>query len=283
MSLLQKRIQGLAEDFSQSVSRLKHEISPKSVHRFRTTIRRIESLAAYTRPEGGKKQRKTLDALAGLRKLAGRVRDLDVEAGLLATIGNGSAGSDRRELMEVLKRKRSVQERKLASAMKRLHASRMAVHISRMARKTTAHESADASPLSQAKGLLTKLKMQPHSLQDLKPKRLHEVRIKLKRIRYLAEVDSSSAGQKRFLEEMEPVQDAIGEWHDWGILAKTAEKHFGDRANCALLMEIRSLFAARYFAAASAAARLLSERAPAPTRKPSRSARSAHPPLQRVS
>ena len=46
MSSVQQRIQRLATDFSRSIGTLKKEISPQSVHRLRTTIRRVESLIA---------------------------------------------------------------------------------------------------------------------------------------------------------------------------------------------------------------------------------------------
>ncbi|HJX83873.1 MAG TPA: hypothetical protein VJ723_05980, partial [Candidatus Angelobacter sp.] len=55
-------------------------------------------------------------------------------------------------------------------------------------------------------------------------------------------------------------------------LATTAGKRFGDRVNCALLMEIQSLFSARDSAAASSVTRLLAPYAPPAARKQPRSA-----------
>ncbi|HJX85622.1 MAG TPA: CHAD domain-containing protein, partial [Candidatus Angelobacter sp.] len=117
MSSVPQRIQRLAGDFSRSVGKLKHEISPKSVHHLRTTIRRVESLIDYVRPELGKKQRKVLKELASLRRRAGRVRDLDVQAVLLDAIANGSTAADRRALKEFLSRKRERQAQRLATAV----------------------------------------------------------------------------------------------------------------------------------------------------------------------
>ena len=274
MSFLQQRIQVLAGSYSRSVAKLKREISPKSVHHLRTTIRRVESLIDYVRPELGKKQRKALKDLSSLRRRAGRVRDLDVQAGLLDAIANGSTAADRRTLKDLLLRKRERQARRLAAAAGKLRTPRLVAWIktSLIAEDASPNAAGEtAHPLDQATAGLAKLAMKLQST-ELKPKRLHEVRIKLKRIRYLAEIAEDSPSQAHFLEQMKSVQDAIGEWHDWETLAKTAEELFGDRMNCALLMEIQSLFSARYSAAVSSVARLLAHYAPPAARKQPRSA-----------
>ena len=67
---------------------------------------------------------------------------------------------------------------------------------------------------------------------------------------------------------MKAVQDAIGAWHDWEILVKTAEKHFADRVNCPLLTEIRALMAARYAVAASTVSSLFATGAHAARKQP---------------
>jgi CHAD domain-containing protein len=273
MSSVPQRIQRLANDFSKSVAKLKHEISPKSVHHLRTTIRRMESLIDYVHPELEKKQRKVLKELASLRRRAGRVRDLDIQAGLLDAIANGSTAADRRVLKDLLLRKRERQARRLAETVATLRRPRLFAWIkASVIAKEVSPNAADeaASPLDQATAALAKLATKVHS-SDLKPKRLHEMRIKMNRMRYLAEVAEESADQLRFLEQMKLVQDAMGEWHDWETLAETAEKLFGDRMNCALLVEIRSLYSARHSAAASAVARLLAQYAPPAAKKQPRS------------
>jgi len=120
MSLLEKRIKGLSEELSSTVSKLARSALPKDVHRLRTTIRRIESLISYSHPDLGKKQERILEDMTDLRKRAGKVRDMDVQMGLLDQLANGSAASDRRILMELLKGKRVRQAKRLASAVKNL-------------------------------------------------------------------------------------------------------------------------------------------------------------------
>src|SRR5258708_13980354 len=91
----QQKIQTLTKDLSKAASRLKDEVSPKRVHHLRTTVRRIESLAGHFHHRLSKKQEKTLRELTALRQRAGKVRDLVVQAGLLAAIAKGSRASDR--------------------------------------------------------------------------------------------------------------------------------------------------------------------------------------------
>ena len=82
---------------------------PKNVHRVRTTIRRIESLVSYANPDLDKKLERTLEKMADLRKQAGKVRDLDVQVGLLGALANGSTARDRKSLAELLGKKRDRQ------------------------------------------------------------------------------------------------------------------------------------------------------------------------------
>src|SRR5258708_2615871 len=90
----QQKIQTLTKDLAKAASRLKDEVSPKRVHHLRTTVRRIESLVGHFHHRLSKKQEKTLRELTALRQRAGKVRDLDVQAGLLSAIANGSSPSD---------------------------------------------------------------------------------------------------------------------------------------------------------------------------------------------
>jgi hypothetical protein len=88
-------------------------------------------------------------------------------------------------------------------------------------------------------------------------------------IRYLAETDAGTAEQQRMLESLKAAREALGAWHDWEELTATAEKLFGERLNCPLLMETRALFAARYAGATAAVARLFaSDSAAAERNKP---------------
>jgi CHAD domain-containing protein len=273
----QQKIQALTKDLSKAASKLKDEASPKSVHRLRTTVRRIESLAGYFHPRLSKKQEKTLRELTALRKRAGKVRDLDVQAGLLDAIANGSSASDRVALKQALATRRARRAERLVSAIKKLDLAKDCERLRRLAEKVKVVSQSDVvDTLEQAKADLTSLAETFTTSEYLKPKRLHEVRLRIKKIRYLAESGDSSPEQQRFLQQLKSVQDATGDWHDWELLTRTAEKQFGNRMNCPLLVEIRSLFSARYSAAASAVARLFAAQTSEVPRKQPRSATAAH-------
>jgi CHAD domain-containing protein len=139
------------------------------------------------------------------------------------------------------------------------------------------------APLQESKTQMAALAADFASRQTLKPRRLHEARIKLKMVRYMAELAETSAERQKFLHDLKLVHDAVGAWHDWAALARTAEKQFEDRVNSAILMEIRSLFAARYSVATSAVAQLLFPSTPAVARKPSRSVRNVRATALRAS
>jgi CHAD domain-containing protein len=270
MTLLEKRIKNLSDGLSSSIAKLAKEISPKSVHRMRTTIRKAESMVDYARPEMGRKQEKSMKLLAALRKRAGKVRDLDIQMDLLGAIGNGSTAQDRKLLLEIMKDKRAKQSERLARLIERARGTKLFSHLDRVAEKIA--ESAVSleggeAPLDRAKEQLSALAAGFARHGNAKPALLHQVRIQMKLIRYLAALGEESAEQQHFMEELKSVQDALGAWHDWEELSRTVEKHFGDRVNCPLLLETRALLAARYAAARAAVAALFSRYATPPASK----------------
>jgi CHAD domain-containing protein len=290
MSLPVKRIEALAEDFSQSVSKLRQDASAKNVDRLRIAARRFETLITFLCPKLSKKQQRMLAELSALRKRAGKVRDLDAAADLLGSTGNGSAAMDRRELRLMLHEKRERQARRLLVAAGRFEVAKLTeallsvdqknrptsfdIQKKQNAQKDIAE---NRNPLAQARAELacvmeevatsSQTKRGKTKSGELKLKRLHQIHVRLKGICHLVEVAAPSQGQQQFLEELKSFDDVLGEWHDWQILAKAAEKQFADRINCPLLVEIRAVVESKYAAAASAAAHMLAEPA-AMKRKP---------------
>lgn len=274
MTLLEKQIKNLSSGLSSSMAKVAKEISPKFVHRLRTTIRKAESLVDYASPDLGRKQEKAMKALAGLRKRAGKVRDLDIQMDLLGAIGNGSTAHDRKVLLEFMKDKRARQAERLAWLVEKVQGTKLFSHLDRVAegiKESAASLESPEAPLARAERQLSALGADFARQRNAKPDLLHQVRIQMKMIRYLAALGEDSAEQQHFLEELKSVQDALGAWHDWEELSKTVEKHFGDRVNCPLLLETRALLAARYAAARAAVTALFSRYAPLPAPKQPRS------------
>jgi CHAD domain-containing protein len=258
MSLLEKRVDTLSRGLSWSITKLTKDVRPRHVHLLRTTIRRVETLVGSVPLDLSKKQKTALNKLARLRKRAGKVRDFDVQLDLLGAIANGSTASDKSLLAEYLQGKREKQADRLQSAMEKFKGSKSPMLLKEVFRHSAeaSHAARQADALIRAKQHLAGLSEEFADPQSLKSNLLHDVRIRLKMIRYLAEQAEESEQQKQFLDEMKNVQDALGAWHDWEELATTAEAQFGDRANCPLLLEIRALFAAQQTAAKNAVLQL---------------------------
>jgi len=277
MLLRQKRIQELCKDLSNAISNLPDEVSRKRVHSLRVAIRRIEALIRFAHPSVKKKEAKAMREMKALRRQAGKIRDIDVHLRLLGAFANGSTAADRRMLTDILKRKRARQAHRLESEVAKLADTRFLQRIRKVAKSSIppsdAASAATAGPLDLATTELAELGSEVARRFELKPSMLHQARIRLKKIRYLAELDESSEPQQALLADLKTAQDALGEWHDWELLTATAEKYFGDRINCALLVEARSLSAARRSAATSAARHLFSSAAP--SRKQPRSVQAA--------
>jgi CHAD domain-containing protein len=212
-----------------------------------------------------------------LRKRAGKVRDLDVQKDLLGTLGNGSAAKDRKTLAELMEKKRDQQAKRLGLAIKKLHEAKFFSRLDRIAKQAALPQDGKnrpLAPLEEAKAQLAEMAIDFGSGQIMKPSRLHEARVILKRIRYLAELAEESAEQKDFMGKLKSAQDAIGDWHDWQELTGRAEKRFSDRASCALLREARTVLSARHSDATSSVNKLFSL-AQTPAKKPPRSAQSS--------
>lgn len=274
MTLLEKRMRGLNRDLSAAVSKVLDDSKPKSVHRLRTTIRRIESLVSYANPDIGKKEERSLEKLTDLRKRAGKVRDFDVQKDLLGTLGNGSTAKDRKTLAQLLEKKREQRAKRLEAAVKKLHEAKFFVRLDRIAEHAADPQDGKnrpLAPLEEAKVQLAEMAKDFGAGQTMTPNRLHGARVALKRIRYMAELAEESAGQKEFMRELKSAQDAIGDWHDWQELNERAEKRFSERASCPLLREARTVLSARHSDAISAMHKLFSL-TQAPARKPPRSA-----------
>jgi CHAD domain-containing protein len=271
MTQLEKRMVRLVDGIASSLGKLAKDVSFKSVHRLRTTIRRTESLVTFAHPDLGRKQQKAMETLAALRKRAGKVRDLDVQIDLVGAIGNGSTAGDRKVLTDLLKTKRAKQAERLWSLIAKIKGAKLFSQLDRIAEEVRAPQlpfETTAVPLERAIHQLSEVAAEYGAHRSQSPSLLHQARIKLKMIRYLAELGEESTEQQRFLEELKRVQDALGAWHDWEELFKTAEKHFGERLNCPLLLEVRALLAARYAAAGAAVVALFSKQTTVPAQKP---------------
>jgi len=275
MTPFQAQTEKISQRLVTALSKLPGDPSPTYVHRLRTAVRRIESLVSYTQADLGRKQRKTLDRLKGLNKRAGRIRDIDVQMELLKHIANGSTAGDRRKLADVLLERRERQVQRLVSSATRVvdvkfFAQMRKITENKIVEKMTAASGSSnpASPLAVAAGRLNEVEKEFRA-NTYTPAQLHEVRLHIKRIRYVAELAEDSLERQTFVDRLQAAQDALGAWHDWELLSRTASKKFKSRITCPLVVEVRALLAARQAAATTAVRHLFADQREVqfPTRK----------------
>jgi CHAD domain-containing protein len=255
------RTQSLFAKFERICRRIPFDCQPDAVHHLRTTIQRIEILAAQVGNQDAGLS-KLLKQLIRLRRRAGKLKDIDVQVAALRTVMLESAATDKRLVMQTLNHDRAEAEQKLMAAVRNAgererkdKLRRVAKELSTAAGTSSARDYASAA-LDKFAHVLVKY---PVLTRD----NLHEFRMECKRVRYLAEMSGESANG--VVNECKRIQDAVGEWHDWKILTERAEKVLPER-NSPLLnvlrLRERSSLAAALQAAVHSKREVLSIRAP---------------------
>jgi CHAD domain-containing protein len=240
-------------DRLQRISRLSSGAKPETVHQLRTTIRRIETLVATTWPTPSRKEEKLLKQLDGLRRRAGKVRDLDVQIAALRSVRLESVTRDRARVTSFLEKARTGRERKLLRAFqdevdaglhKRLN--RTATRLQQESPKPTQLKAAEDRFLAAA---LDKFAAVVKRRPTLSEGNLHDFRMDCKRVRYLAEMAGESPRAAAAIEQLKRIQDSIGAWHDWLTLTATAESVLARSGQVPLLSALRTSTRSRYLEA----------------------------------
>lgn len=250
-------LQLLAEALKETLARCAHDPDVDAVHDARTGTRRIEAaLDAELRSCGvqaGRAQSGRVDdpraaaalawerLLKRVRRAAAPVRDLDVQRSLLKKQimrpeADGRAGTDalRDELIE--------QAKKLDHA---LHAEReeragpLKKNAAKWAAKLDGHYTDFVAAMAQrrsrrsrkpdaAKTALDAFARLSTQMQRLDAGNLHDFRKGAKKARYMAEAGAGDVHADEVGKALKKLQDAIGDWHDWLMLAEEAHKHLGE-------------------------------------------------------
>ncbi|WP_035349408.1 CHAD domain-containing protein [Edaphobacter aggregans] len=212
---------------------------PRSVHRLRTTTRRIEGQFAMLAllpqiPEHDKLARKAQRTLKQLRRAAGRVRDLDVQLDLIRSItpdkASPSLERDSAELISALEDQRDAAADKLLRKLRRRQAD-VANLLESLLETLEPVQRLALSP-SQLTTLArdwfaNNTPPEPDSNPD-DPDHLHALRKNAKLARYIAEnAPKSAKTPRRLAAAFESVQEAGGHWHDWLVLADIASNRLG--------------------------------------------------------
>lgn len=189
-----------------------------TVHRLRTTVRRLEARL-------GKCPSKIARALRSLRKRAGKIRDLDVHGGLLKptllsrTQANREALSQLRDIL-MGKRDRHLESLRCVVAEA---APLLVDKLPLLAEEASATIFGVDEPHARVERARLRYMQWTRNVPD-DPERLHRLRINTKKLRYSLESLEDSTEAAELVAKFKRVQDAIGSWHDWATLSQLAER-----------------------------------------------------------
>jgi CHAD domain-containing protein len=200
--------------------------SPEQIHKLRTRMRRIEAaLDALDLVLPNPKR--VLRKEKPFRRRAGKIRDMDVLAGLAGSFDVDSGDQSRVELLEYLGAERYRHVHKLRvdaksdgpkfrSELQRCVA-RLEAHVGDKASAKAKVEAA-AAVTARAVALSRQLSVYPRFSRS----NLHEFRLQVKHLRYILQM--ATDGDTKFVHALGEVKDKIGEWHDWQQLTEVARE-----------------------------------------------------------
>ena len=241
MSIAPERCRLVFQKLERDLDRLSAQPEAKKVHRFRTGVRRLQTLLEELCPARDRNQKRLLKLLTRIRKKAGKVRDLDVQLAALRSLKFPQEPRRKTELMHQLIELRGQREKKLSKALTREAVREIHKRLKR-ARKDLNPE-VNRDPLSVARQIL-----EPIAKADGLPTEelVYQYRILGKRARYAAEFASKSPESTQFIAQIERVQDALGDWHDWLTLTQSAAKRLGDVRESSLVAALHNVTGAKF-------------------------------------
>ena len=214
---------------------------PEFVHDLRTRSRKFESIFTAVKPKPPKRDARLLRKLKRVRSRAGKVRDMDVLTGHVASVKNHDEQACLIQLLEELGARRTQQAKKL----RRLITNRGPVlrrKLKRSAKKLgkKLERSASRPTAAKAAAKVLQLSSDLRNPAKLNKNNLHPYRLKVKELRYVLRLADDSK-QQDFINELGEVKDAIGEWHDWEELMAIAEQVKSHAGRCEVVEKLKEI------------------------------------------
>jgi CHAD domain-containing protein len=213
-------LQAQVEALQAREPELRASRDPEALRRMRVGVRRLRATLRAGRPLFGRSAVDGLrDEVGWLGMALGRVRDLDmVAASVVAELG-ALEGSTRRESRALLRRLDADRDR----AWDRLHVVLDGARYSRLLRRLKTlpgRAPRRAADVSLAGAAAAEWKTLRRAVKHLSghpsAAELHEIRIRVKRSRYAAELARAAGGRRaeKFIDQAKAIQDILGEHQD---------------------------------------------------------------------
>jgi CHAD domain-containing protein len=200
--------------------------SPKTVHRLRSTTRRMEAalellIITAGLPALRKKSKAFRKALRKIRRASGHVRDLDVHRELL---GAYKKMRDTTRLEEDLDTERKIDARKLQQSIAR-DQQKILRALAKLEKTLSPVANLDLSGEGVADSARSWLAAAVHGLDLQDDEDLHSIRKACKTGRYIAEIGSeASTIASSLAKRLNGVQKTTGSWHDYLLLLEEVHR-----------------------------------------------------------
>ncbi len=247
MLITSERSQLVFQKTERALLKLGSAQDAESVHAFRTTSRRLQTLLEEVIPVGHRNQKKLLKLLERLRERAGKVRDLDVQLAALRSLRVPQEPRRKTQLMQGLLELRVKHENKL----RKLLTKKMIREIRKRLKRGTKEVRSEAGcdPLMVARTMLAKVVRPTGPITE---DGLHQYRTVVKRARYAVEFSPKSVAAAQLISQLKRLQDALGNWHDWQTLTQTAAKRIGEVGQSSLVAALHHVTGAKFRQAVAA-------------------------------
>jgi CHAD domain-containing protein len=251
MSIARKHGQLVFQKMERALLKLSSGQDAESIHSFRTTSRRLQTLLEQIISKRDAKrdrnQKKLVKMLDRIRRRAGKVRDLDVQLAALRSLKVPQEPRRKTQLMQGLIELRAKHEKRLQKTLNKQTIREIQKRLKRGAKQVKLEAASD--PLSVARTMLAQV-VRPAGpvTEDL----LHQYRIVVKRARYAAEFAPKSTEAVQFMAQLKQLQDALGNWHDWLTLTQTAAERLGDVNQSSLVAALHNVTGGKFRQAVAA-------------------------------
>jgi CHAD domain-containing protein len=231
-----------------------------AIHDLRTGSRSLATSFMTLGLDSKARVKRFLRDLAGVRKRAGKVRDMDVLTANVLTLKQNGEQDCLVQLLEHLGAQRAKHVKTLRRVIKadaprlRRNLKRNSKRLETVLRQAQDNPTrSDVIPDTMAK--IIQLSSELHSPPRLNRSNLHPYRLKVKELRNVLQLSAQTADQV-LLNKLGEVKDSIGDWHDWEALISIASQVLDHGAACKLTKQLKKTSDSKYERALSSAHQL---------------------------